>query len=435
MLNRVAKCDSCAAPKGGGRGGAGIMPVFLRLSHNSPDHHHATPSLLVSFRAQSKNDTEKVTRGAEMTLLGNFYVKLYMVAILNLHYNNISLQVGYLVMKRFYDISSYSHTVIAAAIVLLSAVATSCRRLPSYLSGEQAVARVGKAELTAAEVGSAVPSSLSGEDSTAYAELYVDRWVRRMLKVHEGEELFSESVADIDRQVEEFRQSLIVRRVDQYYVERSTTDTLVTDDEVRAYYDSHRSDFKLDRTIVRGRMVRFPESYRRQMQLLSLMSSPSKEKQRDFEEICTKNDFYLSDNRETWVDLSDFMSELPVTGSYGAVLLRNTGKVQNLRDAESIYYVEITEVLRSGDLSPLERAEPTIRRILYNARRNDIIRAHEEELIQSAAERREITINGERIMPKQVTEPQAPKPNHEQKPNQEQKSDLEQKPKQQEQNE
>ena len=281
-----------------------------------------------------------------------------------------------------------------AVVVLLTAGVSSCRRLPSYLTGERKIARVGKAELTAEEVGNAVPASLSGEDSTAYAELYVDRWVRRMLKVREGEELFSESAGDIERQVEEYRQSLLVRRVDQYYVERSTTDTLVTYDEIRAYYDAHRADFKLDRTIVRGRMVRFPESYRRQAQLLSLMSSPSKEKQRDFEEICTKNEFYLSDNRETWVDLSDFMSELPVTGSYGATLLKTIGKVQNLRDAQSIYYVEITDVLRAGDLAPFERTEQTIRRILYNARRNDIIRDHEEELIRMAEENRDIKIYG-----------------------------------------
>lgn len=297
-------------------------------------------------------------------------------------------------MKRFENIS-LRRLVLTLAVAAAALTAASCRRLPSYLTGEHPVARVGKAELTASEVGSAVPASLSGEDSTAYAELYVDRWVRRMLKVREGEELFRESAGDIERQVEEFRQSLLVRRVDQYYVERSTTDTLLTDDEVKAYYDAHRSDFKLDRTIVRGRMVRFPESYRRQAQLLSLMSSPSKEKQRDFEEICAKNDFYLIDSRQTWVDFTDFMSELPVTGSYGTTLLKSAGKVQNLRDAQSIYYVEITDVLRAGDQAPFERAEQTIRRILYSARRNDIIRAHEEELIRAAEASRDIKIYGE----------------------------------------
>ena len=297
-------------------------------------------------------------------------------------------------MKRFYHISTLRITVVAT-VALLAAGITSCRRLPSYLTGERIVARVGKAELTASEVASAVPSSLTGEDSTAYAELYVDRWVRRTLKVHEGEALFSESAGDIERQVEEFRQSLLVRRVDQYYVERTTIDTLVTDDEVRAYYDSHKADFKLDRTLVRGRIVRFPESYRRQMQLLTLMSSPSADKQRDFAEICAKNEFHLIDDREVWVDLPEFMSELPVRGEYGATLLKTVGKVQNLRDAESIYYVEITDILRSGDLAPFERAEQTIRRILYNARRNDIIREHEEELIREAEERRDIRIFGE----------------------------------------
>ena len=84
-----------------------------------------------------------------------------------------------------------------------------------------------------------------------------------------------------------------------------------------------------------------------------------------------------------------------MTGAYGATLLKSAGKVQNLRDAESIYYVEITDILRAGELAPFERTEQTIRRILYNTRRNDIIRAHEEELIRDAEQRRDIRIFGE----------------------------------------
>lgn len=289
-------------------------------------------------------------------------------------------------MKRLYEIS---------LCVAALAAAVSCRSFSSSDSGDEIVACVGRAELRAAEVSGAVPSSLSGDDSTAFAGLYVDRWMRRMLKVEEAEMLFSESASDIERQVEEFRQSLLVRKVDQYYIDRSA-DTTVTEDDMLAYYESHAADFRLDRTLVKGRMVRFPESYRRQQQLYSLMSSPSQDKQRDFDEICTKNDFHMLDSRQTWIDYADFLSELPVTGAMGASLL-HTGKVQNLKDAQSVYYVEITDILRAGDQSPYERVRPTIRRILGTARRNDIIRAHEEELIGAAADRRDVRINDRKI--------------------------------------
>lgn len=284
-------------------------------------------------------------------------------------------------MKIFERISLF------AAVALLFA---ACQELPAYLSGERIVARVGDAELTATEVGSSVPSSLGGADSVAFADLYVNRWVKRMLKVQEAEELFSDAASDIDKQVEEYRQSLLVRKVDQYYVDRGI-DTLFTADDIRTYYETHASDFVLDRTLVKGRVVRFPESYRQAMKLYSLMSSPSADKQRDFAEICTKNDFHVVDRTSSWVDYSDFLSELPVAGAMGASLLK-TGKVQNLRDTRSIYYFEITDILRPGDRIPLERLTQTIRRILFNARQNDIIRAHEEELYRAAEERRDVTI-------------------------------------------
>ncbi|MCH5335670.1 MAG: hypothetical protein J1D86_07720 [Alistipes sp.] len=276
--------------------------------------------------------------------------------------------------------------ILAAAAIL----SVSCRRAPLFLSDDGVAARVGDARLEMSEVQRSVPENYHGADSAAFAQLYVDRWVRRMLKVREAEQMFKQSAQDIDRQVEEFRQSLLVRKLERSYVD-SATDSLITDCQVREYYQAHIADFKLDRTLVKGRIVRFPESYRRAVQLYALMSSPSEAKQRDFDDICAKNDFRLVDERSAWVDFADFLSELPVTGTYGASLLV-TGKVQNLRDTYSIYYLEITDILRPGDTMPFERAEPIIRRILDNARRNEIIRRHEQELISAARERRDIKI-------------------------------------------
>ncbi len=279
-------------------------------------------------------------------------------------------------------------TILVVVSILVTAVA--CQELPAYLTGEQVVARVGERELTATEVGSAVPQSLSTADSTAFAELYVNRWVKRMLKVQEAEVLFSSSAADIDKQVEEYRNSLLARKVDQYYVDRAI-DTTFTDEQIQTYYEAHADDFLLDRTLVKGRIVRFPESYRRAQTLYSLMSSSREDKQRDFIEICTKNDFHLSDYTRQWVDYSQFLSELPVVSSMGNRLLK-MGTVQNLRDNYSIYYLEITAILRPGERAPIERVEHTIRRILYNARQNEIIRSHEEDLYREAELREDVAI-------------------------------------------
>lgn len=131
-----------------------------------------------------------------------------------------------------------------------------CREMPRYFSGDETVARAGGRELRMRDVRRVIPQGLTGGDSAAYVKMYVDRWVRKQLKLQEAEILFSESAGDIDRMVEEYRQALLIRKLDQHYVDRSV-DTVFTDDEIAAYYNAHKADFRLDRPIVKGRITVF----------------------------------------------------------------------------------------------------------------------------------------------------------------------------------
>ena len=135
----------------------------------------------------------------------------------------------------------------AAALVL----AVGCQELPNYFVGDETLARVGRTELTVRDVLSAVPAGMNEADSTAFVDLYVDRWVRKQLKLGEAERLFTASAEDIDRMVEEYRQGLLIRKLDRFWVDRSI-DTTFTDDEIAAYYREHLDDFRLDRTLVKG---------------------------------------------------------------------------------------------------------------------------------------------------------------------------------------
>lgn len=276
---------------------------------------------------------------------------------------------------------------VAAGVLLLA----GCRELPRYFSSDTTIARAGGKELRLNDVRSVVPPGLSGEDSTAYMKVYVDRWIRKQLKLREAETLFSSSAGDIDRMVEEYRQALLIRQLDQHYVDRSI-DTVFTAEEISAYYNAHKSDFKLDRTIVKGRIVRFDASYRQAARLKTLMASKTPAYQQDFSDICEKNNFAVNDFREQWIDFPEFLSYLPTlrSQSYDSVLASTA--VQEMRDSHSRYYFQIEAVMREGEPIPLERLSGTIRRILFNQRKGEIIRNHEEELFRRATEEGEVKL-------------------------------------------
>ena len=265
---------------------------------------------------------------------------------------------------------------VAAGVLLLA----GCRELPRYFAGDTTIARAGGKDLRLGDVRSVVPQGLSGDDSAAFMKVYIDRWVLKQLKLQEAETLFSSSAGDIDKMVEEYRQALLIRQLDQHYVDRSI-DTVFTADEIAAYYNAHKADFKLDRTIVKGRIVRFGEGYRQAAKLKTLMGARSEAQQQDFRDI-----------RDQWIDFPEFLSYLPTlrSQSYDAVLA--TAAVQEMRDSHAHYYFQIDAVLREGEPIPLERLRGTIRRILFNQRKGEIIRAHEEELCARASEMGEVKI-------------------------------------------
>ena len=222
------------------------------------------------------------------------------------------------------------------AVVAATLFLAGCQELPGYFASDTTLARAGGSELKMRDVESVVPKGVTGEDSAAFMKVYVDRWVRKQLKLQEAEILFSASADDIDKMVEEYRQALLIRKLDQHYVDRSI-DTTFTENEIAAYYNAHKADFRLDRTLVKGRIVQFGEGYRQARKLRELMGTKSE-------------------------------------------------ALQEMRDSHSHYYFQIDAVRREGEPIPLERLRGTIRRILFNQRQSEIIRSHEEELYNRACE-------------------------------------------------
>ena len=246
-------------------------------------------------------------------------------------------------------------------ILLAAAVAgmTSCRDLPDYLVSDNTVAKVGRKELKTNEIIEAMPANVSGDDSASFVRLYVERWLVRQLKVEEADELFSGSEADIDRMVEEYRHSLLMRKVDQYYVEQQMSADF-TDKDIADYYNTHKADFILDRTLVKGRVLRFDAAYRQSKTLMAQMreAATSQSAAKTLSEICEKNGFELVDKRSEWVGFSDFLTKR--------------------------YYFDFTSVCRKGNVAPLEVVSENIRRILITQRRSEIIKAHEEQIVSEA---------------------------------------------------
>ena len=267
-------------------------------------------------------------------------------------------------------------------VLTVSVSVVSCDSRGVFVDDET-LAVVDDKKLTISHVKGIFSPGMTPQDSLILLESYVNMWVRQQLKVREAEMLFSESTADIEQMVNDYRNSLLTHKLDQYYIDHNI-DTLITEAEIAKYYNERRSDFLLDRAIVKGRIVRLPQNYRQKAKLKELMPGEG-EKYKDFHDMALKNGFTVYEFN-SWTDFPEFYAELPVGRQTNYEAILNADGVTEMTQDDDLYYVYITDRKKVGDVAPLERVRSSIRQIIFHQRRLDILRNYEDSIYRHAIE-------------------------------------------------
>ncbi|MFI3285185.1 MAG: hypothetical protein R3Y08_00885 [Rikenellaceae bacterium] len=266
-------------------------------------------------------------------------------------------------------------------LLLLSFV--SCRDFHVHFFGDSVLAEVDGKQLMNSEVSSVIPKEYHGEDSLIFAETYIDKWIRKQVKLRKAETTFLTSEADIESLVEEYRQLLLIKKLDESFVS-SSVDTTYTDEQISAYYQQHTQDLRLNRDVIRGEVLRIPLESNQIKTLEELMSSSSEAKREDMLSICEKNGFEYTDLSKSWTNAESMLDLLPlVRGAESEKLLSQSG-VNHMKDENFDYYYQIFEYKKAGDIAPLEWVRSIIRTILTTERQQNLIRKKEDELYKEA---------------------------------------------------
>ena len=269
----------------------------------------------------------------------------------------------------------------------LALMVTACRNLPALMEDSvelDVVATVDNKTLLSSDIKRDMPKELSGVDSVTFAKMYIENWVLNQLKMRRAEEVLSSHQADIERLVEGYRQSLIMRQLDQYYIDNAI-DLEISDKQLSVYYRANSASFKLDHDKVRGVVVKAPKNFRNTTTLTTALRGVAK--RGDAEEVralCEKHSLQLSDLTSQWVTYTDFLSNLPTERSSSYTNLLTKSGVQQMSSDGANFYFVIVEVARKGEVAPLECVKEDIKRRLYAERRAEIVGRYEAELKRDA---------------------------------------------------
>lgn len=289
-----------------------------------------------------------------------------------------------------------TYCIVLLCVATMFAACSSGDTFIGGAKGKRVVATVDDNELFLRDILAEMPEGLTGIDSATFVRMYTDNWVLNQLKIVRANEVLT-SQKDIDRLVEDYRQTLIMRQLDQYYVDKELV-TDITDRQIAAHYRMHSSQFVLDHHKVRGIVVRVSDKFRNTSALGEAMRSVSIDGMAELNAFVEKHSLQMSDLTSEWTTFSDFLSYLPTVRTRSYENLLQKGKVQSMKSDDVVFYFLISDVVKKGSVAPLECVEDDIRRMLYAERRSEIVKRYEQDLKFEAVESGRVTIDDAALM-------------------------------------
>ncbi len=279
------------------------------------------------------------------------------------------------------------------ALLLVAVVFTSCHEGPLRIDNDRVVASVGDRALRLGEVRESLPYGVTGVDSVDFMTQYIERWLMRQVKVREAERIFSSSVDEIEALVKEYRQSLLIHKLDQYNINKSR-DVPFAESDITIFYYHNTNIFKLSESIVKGTIIKIPKSYNDIKSLKSMMQRADKESRFNLLSICDRIEGgEVFDLDQNWITYDDFIAYLPIARNTESGVYMKRDGVQSLSDNDYNYLFEIVGYRSAGYIAPLETVTDEVKRILTTQHQHELIRSHDHSLYNMAKRMGDVKIH------------------------------------------
>lgn len=275
------------------------------------------------------------------------------------------------------------------AIVLPALISCSNDEQAGKLRGEP-VARVFDKYLYRSDVAHMVPEGSSPEDSARIVSNYINSWVREMLIVRKAEENLSEEKKNVEKQLQDYRNSLITYAYEQELI-RQKLDTVVAEQEIEEYYNNNKRNFELRDNIIKVRYIKVNKKAPYLDRVRKWYKSDNVKDIQSLQSYCFQfaENFFMDDN--TWLLFDDLLKEIPIE-TYNKELFLQNNRFVEVEDSLSFYFVNIKGFMVKNSASPLSFEKESIRNIILNKRKLELITRMKNDLYRNAQDKKDIEI-------------------------------------------
>jgi len=254
----------------------------------------------------------------------------------------------------------------------------------------EVVARVNENYLYLEDIQSLVGEGVSEEDSTLMVNDFIKRWATQQLLIDKAKfNLSNAQQTEFDELVSNYKNELYSKAYADAMVAKRL-DTTFNKSEIEEYYNEHLENFRLNEDLVKLRFINvntnldFDDLKRKFVRF-------NEEDKSDLDKISLQFKSY-SFNDSVWIGTKSVYNKIiPLNDGNKSQLLKKSNFLK-LEDSLEVYLVYVNDVLLRNDQAPLEYAVSTIKQILLNKRKANLVKELEKDITRDAIENKQFEI-------------------------------------------
>ncbi|MDT0644693.1 peptidyl-prolyl cis-trans isomerase [Zunongwangia sp. F363] len=255
----------------------------------------------------------------------------------------------------------------------------------------KAVVRVNDSYLYEEDIMALIEEDTSPEDSAVIVSNYINRWATQQLLIDRAElNLPQKQQEEFNDLVENYRNEIYTNAYTDAVVSKKL-DTTVNPDEVEAYYEQNKENFRLNEDLVKLRYINLDKENTNFDEIKEAIRRFNEEDKEELESLALQFKNY-SMNDSVWVRTKAVYDKIgPLSADDRSRLLKKSNYLQ-LEDSLNVYLVYVKDVLERNEQAPLEYAAATIEQILLNKQKLELVKELEKDITKDAIKNNEFEI-------------------------------------------
>lgn len=245
------------------------------------------------------------------------------------------------------------------------------------------IARVNETYLYKEDVEDLVPKGTSKEDSLVIVNGYINRWARQLLLMDGALlNLSEEKQEEFSKLVKQYKNDLYTKAYLEALVKKNI-DTIVNEDEAKVFYEANKESFKLNDDLLQLRYISLPLNPIDLDTIKKRFRRYEANDKRYLDSISMQFKSY-SLNDSIWVKFSQVVDKVPVVTQESKDQLLKKSNFLQLKDSINLYLMQVNDIRLQNDYAPLEYVNKSIKQIVINKRKLELIKQLENDISKDA---------------------------------------------------